>query len=110
MLPSNVPTAQPIIYRGGKPSSIAIDSTGELILAANPNRRYLMVQNVGPSPVYLSFGGNLPVAGQGIWLNAQPSAGITGGSYEQSESVCIGDIRGICDADSSTTVSVLEGE
>jgi hypothetical protein len=62
-------------HTGGNAYSATVTTADQEIVAVNPNRRYLLVQNDSDTTVYLSLNG-AAVVGSGIRLNAN------GGSYE----------------------------
>lgn len=69
-------------FRQGAYAHTDVDvlTTTTLVVAANPDRVYLLLQNNDAEPVYIKIGGADAVLGEGILMLA------TGGSYEISAS------------------------
>ncbi len=61
-------------------SAASVATTSTAVLAANPNRIYLLLVNDSDTPIYAKLGA-AAVANQGIRINAN------GGSYELSEAL-----------------------
>lgn len=57
---------------------VTVGSSSTAVIAANPNRTYLLLENDSDTIIYLQFGGNPAVANTGIRLNAN------GGNWESS--------------------------
>lgn len=51
-------------------STVAVGVASTAIAAANPNRRYLLLQNVGAAPVFLRFDETAAVLNEGFSLAA----------------------------------------
>lgn len=84
-------------------TATATTTTGAM-LAANTDRQYALIQNVGAAPVFLKVGA-VAVANQGIMLQAN------GGAYEMSAAagnLATGAVNGIT-ASGSSAVTVTEG-
>jgi hypothetical protein len=89
-------------------------ATPTLLIAANPNRRLLLIQNNGPNPVATKFQSAPTSATDGMTLGAASVSGEQGGSIlltEDSET-----IQSLCPVDAvyaystlGTTVAVEEG-
>ena len=101
---------------GIKPAAITITQTvvpltqaDNPIVAANPNRKYLAIINIGTGLASLGFGA-VAVAGQGWPLSAASVAGDGGGGLERSgDGITLQAIHGICAIGVTTSVVVLEG-
>jgi hypothetical protein len=88
---------------------VALTAADAQIVAANPNRKYLAILNIGTGLATLGFGG-VAVAGQGYPLSAASVAGDQGGGIIfESSGVSQQAIHGICAANVTTSVVVLEG-
>lgn len=82
-------------------------ATDTTLVAANPNRKYLAIVNIGTGLVSLAWN-QAATAGQGWPLTAAASAGDQGGALIfEASSMPIGEVHGISTAGS--TVVVLEG-
>jgi hypothetical protein len=88
---------------------VALTSADVVIVAANSNRKYLAIINIGTGLASLGFG-SVAVAGQGWPLSAASAAGDAGGGLERSgDGITLQAIHGICAAGVTTNVVVLEG-
>lgn len=86
--------------------SAAVGTASSQVLAANPDRRWLRVTNLGPGTVSVAFGSLAAVAGQGVVL--LPEAG--GRTLEMSRgagSLWSGQVQVVASAAGS--VSYAEG-
>lgn len=85
----------------GSPKKVKVKTTDTPILAANPNRTGLQIQNTGATPVYLQLGA-AAVSEEGIYLP------VSGGAWDGliGPEVYTGAVRGIASAE--TTVTVVE--
>lgn len=83
-------------------TTVTVGATSTLVLAANQNRRHLLLQNDSDEVIYVSFG-KAAVANEGIRLAA------AGGSYEMvSDTVYSQVINAIC-ASGSKKLLVTHG-
>lgn len=82
-------------------TAAAVTSTQSLVLAQNPNRRMLIIQNIGANEVYVGIG-HTPTSSNGIYLAA------TGGSLVLDRMCPTDEIRAICSAAESSTLFVAE--
>lgn len=83
-------------------------NTDAPLIAANKNRVFLAISNVGTGLCNLSFTANAAVVGQGWPLGAAPASGDQGGALVfDGHAVPKGPVRGISQV--GTTVVVLEG-
>lgn len=83
-------------------NSVTVANTSTLVLAANPNRKYVALVNDSNEVIYISLG-VAAVLNKGIRLNAE------GGSYEiDSENLYTGSIYAICSS-GSKVLTVTEG-
>lgn len=88
-------------------STVAVTATSAQKLAANANRRYLMVENIGTGDATLNFGA-AAVIGQGKPLNAADASGRQGGSFAmEGSAVTTQAINAVSTA--GTTLMILEG-
>lgn len=83
-------------------TAVAVDDSSDILVASNPRRQYLALQNVGTSDVTINFG-EAAVAGQGLVIFA------SGGWVWEASSVPKNDIYAICADDASSTVIVVQG-
>lgn len=87
-----------------QPAGITVTTTSTLLLAANANRKYALIQNDGPVAVYINLAGTA-IVGRGIRLAPN------GGAYEMSAlwgNLSIGNINGIVASGTSTTMATEE--
>ena len=82
---------------------VSVTTSSTVLIAANPNRKYLALMNNGAGAVTLSFDTNAAVAGSG-WTLAASGGGITW----EATGVPIQAINGIT-ASGTSSVVVLEG-
>lgn len=72
-------------------------ATAQMLLPANPARRYLLIQNTGVGVMSVGLDA-APVAGGGVGLDPAEAAGGQGGAYECAEIVPTNAIWGISTA------------
>lgn len=88
-------------------TAVTVGSTTTAIIAANVNRRYLMLQNISDEAVYIKLG-VAAVASEGIRLNTVGVLGDTFVLCNENGNLYKGAINGIC-ASGSKVVLVTEG-
>lgn len=85
-----------------------VAGTSALLVAANPRRAYLFIQNTGlGGPFTYQFGRAPAAVGDGPSLDPALTAGGQGGSFEYVDTVPQNAIYGLSAA--GTTVSITEG-
>lgn len=94
--------ASPIINTRMTTFSVVANPTVQILLAANPRRNYIAIQNNGVAPVYVGFG-SIPIIGGQSAIVFPPNTGIT----FESGRVPNNDVYVV--AASGVLVSVIEG-
>lgn len=68
--------ASPIINTRMNTFNVVADINAQILLAANPRRNYVAIQNNGAVPIYVGFG-SIPIIGGQSALIFPPNTGIT---------------------------------
>lgn len=101
----SIPNASALLMRATSVTLVA--ATARLVVAANPYRQYLFIQNTGATgPLTIGFD-STPTAGAGPSLDPATGAGGQGGALEYINRVPTNAIYAISTA--GTTMTVIEG-
>ena len=88
---------------------VSVTTSSTVLVATNPNRKYLALMNIGTADVTMSFDGTAAVAGSGWVLAAANAAGSAGGGITwEASGVPIQSVNGIV-ATGTSNIAVLEG-
>ncbi len=98
--PANLPNAG----TGNAPSAVTVTTTSGALLAANTNRRWVLLTNVGVKDVFLAFGSDAAEIDKGGVLTGSGGSVLLGANF-----MCLESINGIV-KNSTSTVLILEGE
>lgn len=111
MLAGDIPDrVQPVAQANGlaiAQSVVAVTAVSGQKLAANPNRRYLLVENIGTGDATLNFGA-AAILGQGKPLNGADANGRQGGAFGmEGTGVSVQAVHAVSAL--GTTLVILEG-
>lgn len=85
---------------------VAVSTSSSVVIAANPNRKYLAIQNIGLNHVNLGFSASA-ILNQGWAIDPAAAIGRQGGALSFEPLLVTQEIRAIAPA--ATTLIVLEG-